>query len=190
MEDLVDIKDIWLTAKVDTLPDAEEAIKLIKRYRFKMIVKKAATILMLILMALLMIYVVFYGPKMLSTRFGEAGFFLGIFFLFVSNTNSLKRAFNQINRTNQEFIEYLKQAQRGRAFFYEKVQPAAFLVMSLSLFLYVFELIYKNSVLMLVVYSLLAIYVAVMWFIIRPRIIKKRTKQLKETIERLEALTK
>ena len=190
MEELTDIKALWQTANVNILPDAEEALKLIKRYRFKMIVKKAAAVLMLILMALLMLYVVFYGPKMLSTRIGEAGFTIGIIVLFVSNANSLRRAFSQINLTNLEFIEYLKQAQRGRAFFYEKVQPAALLVIFLSLYLYVFELVYENTVLMLSVYFLLTIYFALMWFIVRPRINKKRTKQLKETIEKLEALSK
>jgi hypothetical protein len=190
MEDLTDLKNIWLTAKVDALPNAEEAIKTIKRYRFKLIVKKAATVLMLLLMTILMIYVVFYGPQVLTTRIGEIGFFIGILVLIVSNTNSLRRAFNQINRTNQEFIEYLKQTRRGRIYYYEKVQPLTFITMSLSLFLYAYELVYKNSLLMLVIYSLMTIYVVIMWFIVRPRIIEKRTKQLKETIEKLETLSK
>ena len=190
MEELNDLKDLWLTAKVDSLPNADEALKIVKRHRFKMIVKKAATILMLLLMTILMLYIVLYGPKMLTTRIGELGFFIGIFVLIVSNTNSLRRAFNQINRTNQEFIEYLKQAQHGRVYFYEKIQPILFLVMSLSLFLIVYELVYKKLVLMLIVYLLLTIYVVVMWIIVRPRIIKKRTKQLKEIIDRLESLSK
>ena len=190
MEDLADIKDLWQTAKVSELPNAEEAVRIIKSYRFNMIVKKSLMILLLALMILLLVYVVFYGPKMLTTRIGEAGFFTGIIILFISNTNSLRRASNQINRSNQEFIEYLKQTQRGRIFFYEKVQPIIFLGISLSLLLYAFELVYNNLVLTFVIYSLLIIYMAVMWYIVRPRIIKKRTKQLKETIEKLESLTK
>jgi len=190
MEDLTEIKNIWRTADVGALPGADEAVRLIKLYRFKMIFKKAATILMLLIMTALMLYAVFYGFKMLTTRLGELGFFIGIFVLVASNANSLRRAFNQTNRTNREFIEYLKQAQRGRVYFYEKLQPILFLIMSLSLFLIVFELVYKNLVLTLVVYSILSIYVAVMWFFVRPKIIEKRTKQLKETIEKLETFAK
>jgi hypothetical protein len=58
MEELNDLKDLWLTAKVDSLPNAEEALKLVKHHRFKMIIKKGATILMLLLMTILMLYVV------------------------------------------------------------------------------------------------------------------------------------
>src|SRR5215213_9964641 len=119
MEELNDLKEVWLTAKTDALPGADEALKLIKRYRLKMIIKKSASILLLLLMTILMLYAVFYGFKRLPTRLGELGFFIGIFVLILSNTNSLRRAFNQVNRTNQEFMEYLKQAQRGRVYFYE-----------------------------------------------------------------------
>jgi hypothetical protein len=62
--------------------------------------------------------------------------------------------------------------------------------MALSLFLIVYELVYKNPILMLIGYLLLTVYVVLMWIIVRPRIIKKRTKQIKEIIDKLESLSK
>ena len=80
---MTEIKNIWQTANVDALPDAEEALKLIKQYRFKMIFKKSAAVLLLFLMIVLMIYVALYGPEMLSTRFGEAGIIISIIVLLI-----------------------------------------------------------------------------------------------------------
>lgn len=188
MEDLTDIKNIWVNAKVDNLPSAEETIRFIKRFRFKQIVKKTALVLMMLLMTVLMLRVVIYGSNNPITRIGELLILIGYFVLIISNANSLRRAFNQINRNNREFIDYLKQAHRGRIYFYEKVQPFTFIIMTLGLFLFVYELLNKSPGLQLAVYSLLTIILGVMWFFFRPIINRKRIGKLKETITKLEAL--
>jgi hypothetical protein len=188
MEDLTDIKNIWRTAEVNKLPDAEQIVRFIKRYRFKQLVKKAALVLIMLLMTILMLQTAIYGSNSSITRIGETCIFIGYFILILSNANSLRRAFNQVNRSNQEFIEYLRQAQRGRLYFYEKVQPFTFVIMTLGLFLCVFESVRKDFGLMLIVYSAMTVILIVMWFIVRPLINKKRTKKLKETIARLEVL--
>lgn len=188
MEDLTDIKNIWLTAKVDELPSARETIRFIKRYRFKQVAKKAALVSMMLLMTALMLRAAIYGSNELTARIGEICIFVAYFVLIISNANSLKRAVKQINRTNREFVEYLKQAQRGRIYFYEKIQPLTFLIMCSGLYLWVFESVRKDSGLMLTVYSAMTIGLAILWFIIRPLINRKSIGKLKETIEKLEAV--
>lgn len=188
MEDLTDIKNIWLTAKVDELPSAEETTRFIKRYRFRQIAKKAALVSIMLLLTVLMLRAAIYGSDELTTRVGEICIFIAYFILIISNANSLKRAFNQMSRTNREFVEYLKQAQRGRIYFYEKIQPLTFLITCSGLYLYVFEAVRQDSGLMLTVYSALTIGLAALWLIVRPLIYKKSIRKLKETIERLEAV--
>lgn len=190
MEDLTDIKNIWRGAKADKLPSAAETVRFIKRYRFRQILKKTAWVLMMLLMASLMLRAAVYGSNILSARIGELFIFIGYLVLIFSNANSLRRAVNQVNRSNQEFIEYLEQAQRGRLYFYEKVQPFTFVVMASGLFLYVYEMVRRDFNVMLTAYSLLTIGLLIMWFFIRPLIYKKRTQELKETITKLDALQK
>lgn len=190
MEDSTDLKNIWRTAQVDKLPGAEETVRFIKHYRYKQIVKKSVLGLMLLLMPILMLRVVIYGSNDPITRIGELFIFIGYFVLILSNINSLRRAFNQVNHSNQEFIEYLKQAQRGRLYFYEKVQPLTFVIMTTGLFLYIFESVGENFKAMLTVYILLTISLVIMWFIVRPLINQKSKKKLRETIAKLETLQK
>jgi fucose 4-O-acetylase-like acetyltransferase len=188
VEDLTDIKNIWLTAKVDELPSARETIRFIKRYRFKQVVKKTALVSMMLLMTGLMLRAAIYGSDEVTARIGEVCIFIAYFVLITSNANSLKRAFYEINRTNREFVEYLKQAQKGRIYFYEKIQPLTFLIMCLGLYLWVFESVRQDSGLMLTVYSAMTIVLVILWFVARPLFYKKSIGKLKETIDRLEAV--
>ncbi|MEZ5344770.1 MAG: hypothetical protein R2681_04350 [Pyrinomonadaceae bacterium] len=187
MEDWNELKDIWQSAEIKGLPDAKEAVRVIKRYRRKVIFKKAATIFLLLSMGGIVVFIASDSNQVITTKLGEMGFFIGILVLLINNLYSLRRAFNQINSSNKEFIKYLLQAERGRAFFYRKMQPVIFLMLTGSLFLLLFEPLSKKPALMAGIYCGLTVYFVAVWFLIRRRFFKNHTETLRKTIEKLES---
>jgi hypothetical protein len=190
MDSLNDIQKIWLTTNMATLPKADEIIKTIKKYRLKHAVKNGVLIALSMLLIAAMCWVLFdYKSNLLVTRIGEACLFIAMFILFGIGTNSLKRIAAQKNRSNAEFISFLKQEQLRQIAFQKRTQVIGFAFASVGLLLYLFEAVYKDTLQMLVVYGLALIWIFVCWFIIRPRSIKRKTEKLARTIENLERLS-
>ena len=190
MDNFNDIKKIWLTANVSALPKPDEVVKTIKRYRFKHSIKNAALILFTLIMVAVMCRVLFaYRSHLFVTRIGEAFFFIAMFILLGTNAKSLSRISTQKNFSNGEFISFLKQEQLRQISFQKRTQVIGFAFASTGLLLYIFEGVYQNTVMMIVAYLLTGIWIAVCWFIIRPLAIKRKTKKLTGTIEKLERLS-
>ena len=190
MDNFNDIKKIWLTANVSALPKPGEVVKTIKRYRVKHGIRNGALILFTLIMVAVMCWVLFaYRSNLLVTRIGEAFFFIAMFILLGTNVKSLSRISTQKNFSNGEFISFLKQEQVRQISFQKRTQVIGFALASTGLLLYIFEMVYQHTVMMIVTYLLTGIWIAVCWFVIRPLSIKRKTKKLTGTIEKLERLS-
>ena len=190
MDNFNDIKKIWLTANVSVLPKADEVVKTIKRYRFKHGIINGALILFTMIMVAVMCWVLFaYKSHLLVTRIGEVFFFIAMFILLGTHVKSLRRISTQENYSNDEFINFLKQEQVRQISFQKRTQVIGFAFASIGLILYIFEMVYHHTVVLIVAYLLTGIWIAVSWLIIRPLSIKRKTKKLTETIEKLERLS-
>ena len=190
MDNFNDIKKIWLTANVSALPKPGEVVKTIKRYRVKHIIKNGALILFTLIMVAVICWVLFaYKSNLFVTKIGEAFFFIALFILLGTNVKSLSRISTQKNFSNGEFISFLKQEQVRQISFQKRTQVIGFALASTGLLLYIFEMVYQHTVMMIVTYLLTGIWIAVCWFVIRPLSIKRKTKKLTGTIEKLERLS-
>jgi hypothetical protein len=191
MDNLNDLKKIWLTADTNHLPDSNEMMQLIKEYRNRKILKKIALVITALLLTALMIVVIFtYHSTMLSTRIGEVCMIIAGSILIATNTNSLRRVYKLKNCTNKEFIEHLEQARRGQINYYKKTQIIGFSFVSIGLLLYLFEGVYENIVLCITSYSLLIIWLLINWFVIRPKAYKRQTKKFNDILKKTETVSK
>lgn len=189
MDDLNDIKKIWLSADVNTLPSSNEVIRTIKRYRLLQSAKNAALIFVTLILMALMVWVVFvYKSSMLVTRIGEACFFIAMLIIIGINAGALRRVSAQKNCNNEEFITFLKQEQDRQMQLFKRTQVIGFVIAGIGLLLYCFEFSYKTHD-WLIAYLPVTIWLLVCWFIIRPISIKRKTGKLKATIEKLERLS-
>ena len=92
MDNLNDLKAIWLTAKTDSLPDSHEMVQIVRKFRNKKLLKITALVIAAIVLVAIMIWVVFvYKSTMLSTRLGEAFIIIAGIILIATNLNSLLR---------------------------------------------------------------------------------------------------
>ncbi len=190
MDNFNDIKQIWLTAKVDNLPKASKVVKAMKRFRIKHILKSGSLIIVAILLGVIMVWVMFdYQSKLLVTRIGEILIILPIYIILYINSSSLIRLPNWKNCSNEQFILFLKNEQIKLISFHKRAQLVGFALVSIGLLLYLFEFARQQIILMVAIYLLALIWLAICWFFIRPIMTKRKIMKLNETIEKLENLS-
>jgi len=191
MDNLDDLKKIWLTAKTDCLPTADEMVRTMKTYRNRKLFKKAVlTTIAVLLVALLVVTAVYYTSTMVTTRIGEACMLVAAIILLSSNLNSLKRVYKLKNCSNKEFVEHLESGQRGRIRFYKKTQVIAFAFISMGLLLYLYEMVYPNLVAGVIAYSVTIVWLLINWLVVRPKAFKRQTRKFNESMEKIEKLSK
>jgi amino acid transporter len=191
MDNLNDLKAIWLTAKTDSLPDSHEMVQIIKKFRNKKLLKIGALVVTAIILVGLMIAVVFfYKSTMLTTRFGEAFIIIAGIILVATNLNSLNRFYKLKVCSNKEFVQFLEQTRLRQQFYYKRTQIVAMAFCATGLLLYLYEGVYQNTLLFWGAYTGTVIYLLVIWFVLRPRVFKKDERKINEQIEKLHTISK
>ena len=191
MENLNDLKKIWHTANTDGLPNSDEIVRMAKKFRNQKLIKKVALIVTALILNAFMILVIFsYKSTMVTTWLGEGCILLAGSILIYTNINSIGRFYRFKDYANKEFIKFLEQTRLNQVYFYKKTQAIALAIGSAGLLLYPFESVYKGKTFFIATYTFLALYIAVLWLVIRPRTYKKGRKKLEETIEKMDRLTK
>jgi len=190
MDNLNELKEIWLSAKTDGLPGSNEMLKLVKKFRNQRVLKKLIIIFIALILGAMMVYVVIdYKSTMVTTRLGEFLLIGTCLVLVTTNVKSIKRFYELNDCSNKRFIEFLEQTRRNQVFFYQKTQVAAMSLSSAGLLLYLYEGVHKNIVTCIVVYSLTLVYLLVLWLVVRPRVFKKGQRKLNETMEKLNKIS-
>lgn len=191
MDNLTDIRTIWLQADITILPNTNEMIGIIRKFRNKMLIKKAGLIFgAFVLTAIMVTVALMCKSYLLTTRLGEACIIVAGMILIVTNIGSLKRAYKLKNCNNQEFIKYLKQVQLNRIYYHNKTQVTGLAFSSVGILLYLFEIVYKNFLLALATYTIVALYLLILWLLIRPKIYNRQKKKFEEILKRMETLSK
>lgn len=191
MDNLNDLKAIWQTADTSKLPVADEIKAISKSYRQKALVKKAwvfaAT---LVSSAIFVVSLFFYHPFFISTRIGQGFILFAMLVLLWSNLKSLGRIYKIRNCSNQEFLKYLREVQINRIVYYNKTQVLCMFFYSAGLFLYLYEMVYKNIYLGIGLYLLTILALATSWLYFRPRAYQRQKEKFEPMLNHIEKLNK
>jgi uncharacterized membrane protein YqjE len=191
MDNLNDIRAIWLTAKTDSLPNSDEMLRIVKKFRNQRLRRKLAIIFTALSIMGLIVFTVFvYKSTMITTRLGEALTIMACVILVYTNTRSLKRFINLKDCSNKEFIEFLEQTRRNQVYYHKKTQVLGMALSSVGLVLYQYELVYKDMTMFIIIYSITVIWILILWLVLRPRNFRKQSLKLDETMRKLEVISK
>jgi|SRR6185503_6262789 len=191
MDNLNDLKAIWLTAKTDTLPGSAEMARIVKKHRNQKLLKTSGLIFAALLLVGAMVSVVFeYRSKMITTRIGEALIIAAGIILIITNLSTLSRFYKLTPCSNKEFIQFLEHTRLRRLFYYKWTQAIALSFCSAGLLFYIYEGVHQQTGLFISSYAAVVLYLLVMWLYVRPRVFKKQWDKLSATIERLEKISK
>ena len=190
MDNLNDLKAIWLTANTDSLPASGEMLRMAKKFRNGKIRHKLIMIFIAVLLAAVMIFgAINNGLTMVSSWIGEACLIVTCMLLAFTNIRSIRRFIDFKDSTNKEFIEFMEQTRRNQLYYYQKTQVAGMGISSIGLLLYFYEIVYRDTVVFIITYSIAFLYLAFMWFYIRPRNFKRQNLKMDETMRKLHDIS-
>jgi len=191
MDNLDDLKALWLSAKTDSLPQPEEMLRMVKKFRDQKIRRKVIIIVIALLCAVIMFWgMLFDGFTMFTTYIGDVLMIISCIILVVTNLRSIKRFYQLKDCSNAEFVQFIERTRQNQIYFYKNTQVIAMSITSVGLMLYWYELVHRKPALTIIIYSATIIYLGVMWFVVRPRVFKKNARKLNEMLERLEKISK
>jgi len=191
MDNLDDLKALWLSAKTDLLPQPEEMLRMVKKFRNQKLRRKIIIIAVALICSVIMVTGIFVdGATMLTTYIGDVLLIISCVILAVTNIRSVKRFYDLKDCSNSEFVQFIERTRQNQIYFYKKTQVIAMSITSVGLMLYWYELVHRNTKLTIIIYSATLIYLCVMWFVVRPRVFKKEARKLDAMLERLEKISK
>jgi len=191
MDNLNDIRALWLTAKTDGLPSSDEMVRIVKKFRNQRLRRKLGIIFTALVCAAMMVATMFvYKSTMITTRIGEVLTIIACGVLVFTNTRSMKRFIDLKDCSNKEFIEFLEQTRRNQVYYYKKTQVLGMGLSSLGLLLYLYETASIGTVAFIITYTIAITWTVILWLVIRPRSFKKQSRKLDETLRKLEKISK
>jgi len=189
MNNLDDMKSLWRSVTTDKLPTSEDMLKLIRKFRREKLLNKWLVIVSCLLLACIVAAALVIAPfKMATTYAGGILVVIAMLFLAFNNIRSLKRFYHMDDHDNLKFLEFLSKTRENQIRYYKRTMV---LILSLSAsgwILYVYELIYHYPIWSIIIYFIMSVYLAIMWFVVRPRSFKRDQEKLNATRERVESI--
>jgi hypothetical protein len=189
MHDLNDIKTIWRSAKAESLPTPDEIRGIVRKYRNQRLIKKVAIISFSILSFFLLVFILIsHKLDSVPARIGDVCILVSCVVLIMANTRSLGRIYRLDPLSNRDFLQYLERVQQGYIRFYKTNQVIGLVFNSVGLLLYLFECVHRSLTGSIIGYSLIVLYLLLVWLVFRPWAFKRKMRKFKEYKTRLDKI--
>lgn len=190
METFNDLKKLWVTHDT-AIPNMEIFYNEVQKFKRNSLLKLIGfNALIIITIAFIALIWYYFQPQFISTKIGIVLVIFAITLFIISYNSQLTQLFENDAETNsKEYFKQLKKIQEIRGFQQTTILNAYFFFLSLGFGLYLFEYVAKmNMVWGITTYGATAIWVALNWFYIRPKVIKKQNTKLNELLTKLSEL--
>jgi membrane protein YdbS with pleckstrin-like domain len=190
METFNDLKKLWVTHDT-AIPNMEIFYNEVQKFKRNSLLKLIGfNALIIITIAFIALIWYYFQPQFISTKIGIVLVIFAITLFIIPYNSQLTQLFENDAETNsKEYFKQLKKIQEIRGFQQTTILNAYFFFLSLGFGLYLFEYVAKmNMVWGITTYGATAIWVALNWFYIRPKVIKKQNTKLNELLTKLSEL--
>jgi membrane protein YdbS with pleckstrin-like domain len=190
METFNDLKKLWVTHDT-AIPNMEIFYNEVQKFKRNSLLKLIGfNALIIITIAFIALIWYCFQPQFISTKIGIVLVIFAITLFIIPYNSQLTQLFENDAETNsKEYFKQLKKIQEIRGFQQTTILNAYFFFLSLGFGLYLFEYVAKmNMVWGITTYGATAIWVALNWFYIRPKVIKKQNTKLNELLTKLSEL--
>jgi len=188
----INFQDIW-NKKSAEIPNITEIKSKAEKYRTKKLFSIIFQMGCLILSSAFIIYLWnIIDFKLFTTRLGFIFVLAAIgmyIYLYSQNINIIRKINPAIS--NQEYLTALKKLQKQQLYMQTKGISIYFILLSLGFAVYFYEFVLRMSLLGgILSYGLTFFWMAINWFFIRPRQIKKQNAKISAVIDSLEMIEK
>lgn len=186
-------KALWQKQKTPDQLNSKEIVAIAKKSQKKTRIKLLlGNLLLFVTMLFITGIVLYFKPKMITTKLGTILVIVAIIMQIVASTNLISLIKESDSQTNNAvYLKQLLLIKKKQALLQSKIMALYFILLGLGLLLYMIEYTLRMSVTGAVLtYGITSLWIAINWFYFRPRIIKKQQQKLDDTIAALESMNK
>lgn len=189
MDNLNELRQIWLTADTGGLPPSSQMASLVKKYRDQKLWKIALTITASIILFGIIVVIAFtYEVRMLTTRIGEIMMGAAGIILIFSSMSFYKQFYKLKDCSNRDYLHHMEHIKQQHLFYFKRTQGIGFILASGGTMLYAYEFVKDDMQDALMVYGGFILYMILTWFVLRPKVMKRQNGKINEQIDKLREL--
>jgi Flp pilus assembly protein TadB len=190
MKNKIDLKELWNKQEATT-PDTKELFDKIKRLKRNNLYALIATNVALLLTCAFIGFVWYYfQPEMITTKIGIVLAIVAmVLYLFAYNRMIPLLVHVGFDMNNNQCLQQLLKLKEKQLFLQTTILNIYCIMLSAGLFLYLIEYALRMELIWAVVsYAVTFLWIVVVWFDFRLRIIKKQQAKINGLINKLEVL--
>lgn len=188
MKNDIDIKTLWDNQQV---PPADFSLvrRKIEHFRLRRMIDSAAIVILMLSVIALGLFIWIYWPPQLMTT--KIGFILSLsgFMLPLLSFGWLLHLYHKLkkDRPCAVYLEYFSVLKKQENRQQNIILNAYFILLSIGLSFYMYEYTFFRSWQKgAIAYTILLAWIALNWFVFRPRLIKKRKHQFADLMKDIE----
>ena len=184
MSSNIDLKKIWNEQEVK-VPDIEylysKMNKLKKERLYKLIGVNLLCIITLVFLSVIWFH---FQPELISTKIGVVLVVLAMLIYLVFYNRLLPLLLkNNVEISTQEYFTQLIKIKEKEVFQQSKMLGLYFVILSVGIGLYLFEYVYKMTIIFgVLTYSMTILWIVINWVYLRPIMIKKQNNELQKLL--------
>lgn len=188
----IDFKDLWKKQSVSQ-PDMQDLLARVNKFKRAGLRSLWITNMLLFATTAFIVFVwIYYQPQFISTKIGIIVTILAMMiYLFVYNKLLSNYKNIETTQTNQEYLQNLILIKKKQQFLQTTMMRFYFATLTFGICLYMYE--YASRMTFLgasLAYGLTLLWMAVNWFFILPKQIKKQQFKINNLIEKFEEINK
>lgn len=188
----IDFTTIWKQQKV-VQPSKDELLNKLKKYKKSNIKRLFISNVLLIATSGFIIFIwYYYQPQFITTKVGIVLTILAML-IYLFAYNKQYSFFNSLDATqsNIDYIKSLTALKNKQKFIQTTMLSIYFIMLSTGICLYMYEYTSRMTMFWAIfAYGITLTWIAINWFYLRPKTIKKQQRKLNELIEKFETVNK
>jgi hypothetical protein len=186
----IDFKNLWKQQTAEK-PSIEELLGKLKSFKKENIRKLVATNILLIITCIFIGLIwYYYQPQMLTTKIGIVVVILAMV-IFLTAYNQLFMNFYKLdnNLTNNEYLQSLYLLKNRQKFMQTTMLNLYFILLFIGICLYMYEYTSRMKLIYAITtYVVTFAWIAINWFYLRPKTIKKQQAKINVLIDKFEEI--
>lgn len=186
----IDFKNLWKQQTAEK-PSIEELLGKLKSFKKENIRKLVATNILLIITCIFIGLIwYYYQPQMLTTKIGIVVVIVAMV-IFLTAYNQLFMNFYRLdnNLTNNEYLQSLYLLKNRQKFMQTTMLNLYFILLFIGICLYMYEYTSRMKLIYAITtYVVTFVWIAINWFYLRPKTIKKQQAKINGLIDKFEEI--
>jgi hypothetical protein len=186
----IDFKNLWNMQEM-AIPDTAALFEKTNEFKKKSYRKLILANVTLIFTTAFILFVWYhYQPEFITSKIGIVCMLFAMFlYLFVYNQMAIFLKSNNYEMDTLHYLQQLLKLKQKQLFLQTTILNVYFILLSLGIGLYMYEYTCRMTMIWAIItYGVTLFWIALNWFVFRPKTIRKQQKTLNELIEKFEKI--